>query len=168
MQNIKPHHQLDKYKSYTHSTVAGVLIVIGIVMLIGISSFPKNLIFSILFFGFAFISYKRLKTTKSITIQNRSISLGKFVSGYKTQDIDITTINSIELIHETKGDFSPNMAMATGDGDIEIHSNYYLFYLKNDKVIKFDNLYDDKFQVNLKEWCLKNGIEINLEVKKNK
>ena len=158
---------MEDYKTNTHYTVAGVLVFIGVIIIWGVPSFPKNIIVPLIFFSLAIISFKILKTSKSISIDDRSISLGKFVGGFKKMGVDSSFINSIELIHEIKGDFSPNMAMATGDGNIEVHSKYYLINLIGTKSIKFDNLYDDQLQVDLKDFCNKNSIESNFEIIRN-
>jgi uncharacterized protein YqfB (UPF0267 family) len=163
MKNIKTHNQLNKFKNYNHNTVAGVFTVFGLVLLIGISSSSNNLIFAILFFICAFISYKGLKTNKSISISDNYIGLEKWVDGYKRQQIDITSINTIELRIESKSKFNPQLAVAIGDGNTEVHSNYYHIYLKNGKVIKFDNLYDERLKMDLKELEEKDGINVKID-----
>ena len=163
MQDTKTHQQLNIYKSYNHSTTAGVLTVVGFLMLFGISTFPKNLLTSLVFFGFAYMSYKVLRTTKPIIISDKSISLGKMVNGYKETNMGSESIKKIELVSETKTEFRP--ARTHDGGDIELFSNYYRFILMDESEIRFDNVYDDQLKTDIKSWCQNNDIDLNLEIK---
>jgi len=166
MNKDKVYHQLDKYKNNNHATIAGVFVVIGLLMLFGISSSPKNIIIGSLCGVLAILTFQKLKTTKPIIISNKSICLGKFVNGYNIQVIEPSTLKSIELVSTTKDEYNPKMAMATGDGNIKIYEYYYLLTLKDYRSIKFDDLYDKELQNDLKNWCQNNDVEIDLEVKK--
>ncbi len=160
----KTYHQLKLYNNYKHISVAGVLIVFGLLMLLGIPTFPKNLLLSLLFFLFAYLSYHTLKTTKPISIFKNYICLGKMVNGYKKNNISASSIESIELVHEIKTEFRP--AAAFIGGDVDVHSDYYQIKLKSNNYIQFDDLYDKQLQNDLKLWCQDNNIKSNLEVKK--
>ena len=162
--STKTYHKLKLYNNYRHINVAGVLIILGLLMLFGIPSFPKNLLLSLLFLLLAFISYQTLKTTKPILIYRNYICLGKMVNGYKKTNINADLIVSIDLIYEIKTEFRP--AAAFIGGDVDVHSNYYQIKLKNNSHIRFDNLYDKQLQDDLKHWCQDNNIELNLDVKK--
>ena len=163
MNNTKIHHRLKKYENYTHLNISGVLLVIAILMLIGISSFPKNLLLSLGFMGLAIMSYKILKTTKPITFSDTSISLGKKVNGFKRDIIKIDDIVKIQLVSESLTEFQP--AAKYSGGDVTVISNYYRIILKDKSVIKFDNLYDEQMQSDLKDWCHNNTIDLDLDVK---
>lgn len=162
--NSITYHQLKLYNNYKHITVAGVLVVFGLLMLLGIPTFPKNLLLSLLFFLFAYIGYQTLKTTKPVSISKYDICLGKMVNGYKKTNIIASSIISIDLVHEIKTEFRP--AAAYTGGDVDVHSNYYQIKLKDNSYIQFDNLYDKQLQSDLKPWCKDNNIELNLDVKK--
>lgn len=162
--NSKTHHQLKFYKNYNHINVSGVLVVFGLLTFFGIPAFPKNLLVSLLFFLGAITSYKLLKTTKPIFIHKDHICLGKMVNGYKETDINAKAIASIDLVYEVKTEFRAVAALNGGDEDV--HSNYFQIKLKNNNHIRFDNQYDKQLQDDLKQWCEKNNIEINLDVKK--
>nr|WP_319571588.1 hypothetical protein [uncultured Draconibacterium sp.] len=162
--NSITYHQLKFYNNYKHFTVAGVLVVFGLLMLLGISTFPKNLLLSLLFFSFAYLGYRTLKTTKPISIFKNYICLGKMVNGYKKNNINASSIESIDLVHEIKTEFRP--AAAFIGGDVDVHSNYYQIKLKDNSHIRFDDLYDKQLQNDLKLWCLDNSIVLNLDVKK--
>lgn len=162
--DVITHNQLKLYNNYNHFVVAGVLIVFGLLMLWGIPTFPRNLFMSLMFFSLAYVGYRTLKTSKPILISKKEICLGKMVNGYKTTKIDGDSIESIELIHEVKTEFRA-AEIYTG-GDVEVHSNYYQIYLKDNSYIRFDNLYDRQLQNDLKHFCLDNNIEITLDVKK--
>lgn len=162
--NSKTYHQLKLYKSYNHINVSGVLVIIGLFMLFGISTFPKNLLVSLLFLLLAFTSYNILKTTKPINIHRNHICLGKMVNGYKKTNILANTIASIKLVYEIKTEFRPAAALV--GGDVDVHSNYFQINLKNNSHIRFDNLYDKQLQDDLRHWCRENNIELNLDVKK--
>ncbi len=160
----KTYHQLKLYKSNSHYTVAGVFVVLGLLMLFGIPSFPKNLFISLSFFTLAYISFCILKTSRPITLTKNSICLGKGVNGYKTKFISAVTIERIELIYEINTKFSP-VAMYTG-GDVDIHSNYFHIKLKDNSKVKFDNRYEKQLEEDLKLWCKENNIVLDLDVKK--
>ncbi|WP_321344470.1 hypothetical protein [uncultured Draconibacterium sp.] len=162
--NSITHHQLKFYNNYKHFTVAGVLVVFGLLMLLGISTFPKNLLLSLLFFSLAYLGYQTLKTTKPISIFKNYICLGKMVNGYKKNNINASSIESIDLVHEIKTEF--RSADAFMGGDVDVHSNYYQIKLKDNSYIRFENLYDKQLQNDLKLRCLDNSIELNLDVKK--
>ena len=162
--NSKTYHQLKLYNNYKHIIVAGVFIVFGLLVLLGIPTFPKNLLLSILFFSLAYLGYQTLKTTRPITIFKNHIYLGRMVSGYKKNNISASSIENIDLVHEIKTEFRP--AAAFIGGDVDVHSNYYQIKLKNNNYIRFDDLYDKQLHNDLKLWCLDNNIKLNLDVKK--
>ncbi len=86
------------------------------------------------------------------------------VNGYKKNNINASSIESIDLVHEIKTEFRP--AAAFMGGDVDVHSNYYQIKLKDNSHIRFDDLYDKQLQNDLKLWCLDNSIVLNLDVKK--
>lgn len=162
--NSITYHQLKFYNNYKHITVAGVFVVFGLIMLSGISTFPKNLLLSLLFFSLAYVGYQTLKTTKPISIFKNYICLGKMVDGYKKNNINASSIESIDLVHEIKTEFRP--AATFIGGDVDVHSDYYQIKLRNNNYIRFDDLYDKQLQNDLRVWCLDNNIKLDLDVKK--
>ncbi|KJF42929.1 hypothetical protein [Draconibacterium sediminis] len=162
--NSKTYHQLKYYNNYNHLTVAGVLVVFGLLMLVGISTFPKNLVLALLFFTLAYLGYQTLKTTKPISIDRNNICLGKMVNGFKQTNINANSIDSIELVYEIKTEFS--VAAAYIGGEVDKHSDYYQIKLKDNSLIRFDNLYDKQLQNDLKLWCRYNNVAVNLNVRK--
>lgn len=160
----KTYHQRKFYNNYKHITIAGILVVFGLLMLLGIPTFPKNLLLSLLFFSLAYAGFLTLKTTKPISIFKNYICLGKMVNGYKKNNINASSIESIDLVHEIKTEFRP--AAAFIGGDVDVHSNYFQIKLKNNTEIRFDDLYDKQLQNDLKLWCQDNKIELNLDSKK--
>lgn len=163
MKSVKTHQRLKKYESYTHLNIAGVLLILAIIMMIGVSSFPKNLILSLGLLGLAIGSYKILKTSKPVIISDKSICLGKMVNGFKKTIIKVEDIIKVELVFESLKEFRP-AAKYTG-GNVEVNSNYYRFILNDKSVIRFDNLYDEQLQSDLKDWCHNYTIDLDLEVK---
>lgn len=164
MNKYKTYHQLKLYNNNKHFTVAGVLIIFGLLMLLGIPTFPKNILLSLLFFLLAYIGYQSLKTTKPISISRYDICLGRMVNGYKKTIINANFIISIDLVYEIKTEF--RTAAAYIGGDVDVHSNYYQIKLKDNSQLRFDDLYDEQLQNGLKEWCMENNIKLNLDVKK--
>ncbi len=153
-----------RYKDYKHLNVSGVIMVLGIVMFLVIKDFPKNLLLFLALSGLAVFSYKKLKTEKPVTFSESSICLGKMVNGFENTYIELKDILRIELVSETKTE-THSKAIYT-NGEINVFSNYYCIYLKNNQEIKFDNLYDDQMKTYVGEWCDKNKIDANLDVKK--
>ena len=162
--NVKIFHQLKLYNNYNHIIIAGVLVIFGFLMLIGISVLTKRLLLSAIFFALAYLSYQTFKSTKPIIVDRKNIYLGKMVNGFKKTCINSDSIERIDLVHEIKTEFRPVAAVV--GGDVDVHSNYYLIKLKDNRQIQFDNLYDEKLQNELKQWCLNNNIELDLDVKK--
>lgn len=160
MNNPKVYHRLKENENYIHFIVSGFLIIIGIVSLFGISKSPNDILVSLVFTIIAVVSYNLIKTTKPVTIEDKKIILGKMVAGYKSTHLAASDISKIELVNENKMEDHPK-ALYT-EGVVEKYSNYYLIYLKNNKELKFDNLYDNQLQKHLLEWCQINKVEIDL------
>lgn len=160
----KTYHQLKIYKNYKHITIAGVFVVFGLLMLLGITTFPKNFLLSLLFFLLAYFSYRILNSTRPISIFRNHICLGKMVNSYKVTNINVSSIVNINLVHEIKTE--SRTAAALIGKKVDIHSNYYQITLKDSNKIRFNNIYDKQLQSDLKFWCHDNNIELNLDVKK--
>lgn len=86
------------------------------------------------------------------------------VNGFKQTNINANSIDSIELVYEIKTEFS--VAAAYIGGEVDKHSDYYQIKLKDNSLIRFDNLYDKQLQNDLKLWCRYNNVAVNLNVRK--
>lgn len=164
IKSIKVYHKLKEDENYTHAIVPGFMIILGIVCFLGISDSPKNYLMFFIFCSLAVFSHKLLKTTKPITIKANSICLGKMVVGYKPKRITASDIYKIELVDEKITKDYPKAWLSGGVA--HVYSSYFLIYLKDNKELKFDNVYDKELQDYLKEWCLANKVEVDFEVKK--
>ncbi|RKD92838.1 hypothetical protein BC643_3215 [Mangrovibacterium diazotrophicum] len=157
-------HRLKANDDYRHVIAAGFLVVLGFVFLLGISSFSRNVLVFIGFCGLAVFAYRFVKTTKPITIATNSICLGKGVVGFKSIWLKAWEIRKIELIYEKKIEDQPVARLKSGV--VQTYSNYYLIYLKQGELLKFDNSYDDNLKVHIRGWCEVNQVEVNLEIEK--
>ena len=160
----KEFHKLKELENDHHVIVAGFMVVLGLVFLLGISNFPKNILVFTVFCGLAVLAYRFVKTTKPITITANTICLGKGVVGFKRTCLAADDIRKIELVHEKKIEDQPVARYKSGV--VQTDSNYYLIYLTKGETLKFDNSYDDKLKAHMQEWCKANEVEVDLAIDK--